>query len=203
MKCVACGAETNELFGGDDESVRLLRDVLPNEKPPVCRACCERPIEEVARNIMDTTPLRVAMFGSRQWRNYSLISATCLVLKEVYGSFVVVYGAHHEGADAMIKRAAEARGLPTDPFPAQWSKHEQKGRKNPAGQIRNQQMARSNLALGIGFRARGKSPGTDGMRDYCFAESVPVWTIPEHASRAFLYRLVHMLRKTTESCSER
>lgn len=121
------------------------------------------------------------MGGSRQWKSHEIIQDVLLATIDTLGTFVLVYGAHWEGADQIIKEEALKLGIQLEPHPADWAKYAQAGRKkNPAGQIRNREMAESGLALYVGFRAFGPSPGTDGMREYCINAGVPTLIIPEH-----------------------
>lgn len=47
------------------------------------------------------------MTGSRQWQDFDLVEEAIVTLKRVYGRYVLVYGAHWEGADALMKKYAE------------------------------------------------------------------------------------------------
>lgn len=191
-ECVSCGNETtNTASIYKNHTVRaFLWAALPVADPPFCEHCMELTIGEVHRNVQQRNRPRIGMGGSRQWRNDDLIIISVQTLKQLYGDYVIVYGAHWEGADAMIKKAAERHKIELDPFPADWQRYERPKGKNPAGQIRNEQMAKSGLTMHLAFRSKGKSPGTDGMRDYCIERCVPTFIIPEHASESFLYRLL-------------
>jgi Protein of unknown function (DUF2493). len=66
------------------------------------------------------------------------------------------------GADLAGKAWALERGLPVKPFPADWEKYKQPGRKNPAGAIRNEQMAQYVGMFGAAVLFPG-GPGTENM----------------------------------------
>lgn len=66
-----------------------------------------------------------------------------------------------KGADTLGKDWAETLGIPVKKFYAEWTKHQKPGRKNPAGIIRNTQMADYADAL-IAFWD-GESRGTKHM----------------------------------------
>lgn len=137
------------------------------------------------------TLLRFGMCGSRQWRNAELIYSVMSELKQKHGPYVVVYGAHWEGADRMILMCAERLELEVDAHPADWKKYASPPpRVNPAGQIRNAQMAQSGLTSNFCFRSRGKSPGSDGMVRYCLEAGVLSLIIPENATFAMVRALL-------------
>lgn len=74
----------------------------------------------------------------------------------------VVSGKEPTGVDAAGERWADRHGIPVIPFPAEWAKYEARhGRSNPAGMIRNRDMAAACDAALIVWD--GSSPGTAGM----------------------------------------
>lgn len=121
---------------------------------------------------------RVILGGSRSWSDSQLITTFMRQLREQLGNYVVVHGAHWEGADLMIDRASKELGLEVDSFPAEWQKHQRPNGKNPAGQIRNRQMADSGAVAYVGFWD-GVSSGTQGMASYAIRAQIPVTLVPE------------------------
>lgn len=57
----------------------------------------------------------------------------------VFGVDILIEG-EQRGADLMAKDWAISRGIPVDPYPAQWEKYGGRRKGNPAGPIRNQRM---------------------------------------------------------------
>lgn len=110
----------------------------------------------------------VIFFGSRGWTDYSTIFWRMALLPK---GTVIRHGAAR-GADSLASRAAKALGLKEDPFPM--SDEEWRTIGYGAGHRRNERMANKGAELAIGFRAEGKSNGTDGMSDYCEKVGIPV-----------------------------
>lgn len=139
---------------------------------------------------------RVAFSGSRTWSRPPVVKAILLATKATLGDFVAVHGAHHEGADRDVRTLCRALGIEDEPHPAEWERYNVSGRKNPAGQIRNREMARSEPVVCVIFRAPGKSNGTDGMTLECLSAGVPVITVPENIRIATVEALVCRLTKS-------
>lgn len=188
MQCAVCGAETE--LRPTVLAQRVLFHVVPIKDIRVCKCCSELTLEQASRRMWERHPPRIGMTGSRQWQDFELVEEAIVTLKRVYGRYVLVYGAHWEGADALMKKYAERHAVPLEPHRARWKDFEGRPGKNPAGQIRNREMAASELMLCVAFRARGKSSGTDGMRDYCLDNGIPTIILPERCSRSFLNRML-------------
>lgn len=130
-------------------------------------------------------PERVLIYGSRTWRDPEPIRAFVATLAP---DTVVVHGAQRSydkdtgeeyGADFFADRAARDRGLTVEPYPAQWTVHENcrcrshRGRCLGAGPRRNAVMARANLTRAQGYRMPGESKGTDDMTRKLIAAGIP------------------------------
>lgn len=104
--------------------------------------------------------MKLLIAGSRHLRADAIVEALLADLPWVVTA--VVSGKEPTGVDAAGERWAEARGIPVIPFPAEWNKYEARGgRSNPAGLIRNRDMAEACDAALIIWD--GVSPGTAGM----------------------------------------
>jgi hypothetical protein len=121
---------------------------------------------------------RVILGGSRSWTNERLVRSTMTRLRKLLGPYIVVYGAHWEGADLMIERVAKELDLDLEPHPADWQKHQRSRGKNPAGQIRNREMAEAGAVAYVGFWD-GTSTGTSGMASYACRARIPVTLVPD------------------------
>ena len=98
--------------------------------------------------------MRVLVCGSRDFTNRAFLFKALDGLHGEYGFSVVIHGAYR-GADQLAKDWAESRGIPDDPYPADW-----KRLGSPAGPIRNQRMIdEGKPELVIAF------PGQKGTRD--------------------------------------
>lgn len=109
---------------------------------------------------------RVVVYGSRTWRDPAPIRA---YIDSLPPTAVVITGGAW-GADRIAHLAAQARGLATEVYPADWDRH---GRR--AGPLRNQQMLDSGVTEARGFRMPGLSNGTDDMTLRLVAAGVPLW----------------------------
>ena len=75
--------------------------------------------------------MRVLVCGSRDWVDYQMIKRELVTRSYIE---VVIEG-EAKGADYMGRIAAEALGIPVEPYPADWDKH-----SIGAGIVRNRQM---------------------------------------------------------------
>lgn len=94
---------------------------------------------------------RVLVFGSRTWRNRSLISRTLNKILAEHPSLTVVHGACPSGADRIADdwaRAAQDAGsdVEIEPHPADWDRWQKR-----AGFIRNGEMAALGADEALGF----------------------------------------------------
>lgn len=112
---------------------------------------------------------RVIFFGSRSFSRvyerhvFERVAA-------LPADWIIVHGACPTGADAFAARAAELQGRPVEAYPADWASY-----GASAGPRRNEGMADlPGVVLGVGYRAQGKSNGTDGMRALLEGRGVPV-----------------------------
>jgi len=96
--------------------------------------------------------MRVLICGDRYWTN---AQAVCDRVTQLPEGTVVVHGASR-GADTLAGKAATARGLTVEEFPADWEKL---GRA--AGPVRNDKMLDTQPDLVIAFHAHlDRSKGT-------------------------------------------
>lgn len=114
---------------------------------------------------------RELMFGSRTWDRLAPIMTVLETLQKKHGDhLIVIHGDHWQGADKLVNSACVAMGIQMIKIPAAW-----KGQKgNRAGPYRNGLMieyGRPDHATG--FRAPGKSNGTDNMYQKCQIAGVP------------------------------
>lgn len=90
--------------------------------------------------------MRLLVCGDREWPE-SLRSYMYAVLDAFHANnnVTMLIEGEQRGADLMARAWAESRGIPVDPYRAEWEKYRPKPgvrRKNPAGAIRNREMAR-------------------------------------------------------------
>ncbi|MCP4967412.1 MAG: DUF2493 domain-containing protein [bacterium] len=101
---------------------------------------------------------RVAViFGSRKGRIPEHLEQRLYYLLKLFNIDVVIDGAA-TGVDGDAHRLAKKWGFRTKRFPADWDLYHKPGRKNPAGRIRNREMA-GVADLGISF------PGGSGTKN--------------------------------------
>jgi hypothetical protein len=115
--------------------------------------------------------MRVIIAGSRSITDYAKV---CDAVQRSRFPISRVLSGMARGVDTLAIRYAAEKGLPLDPFPAQWSKW---GRC--AGYRRNVQMARNADALIAIWD--GMSPGTRHMIEVAKASGLRVFVMP-HAS---------------------
>lgn len=107
--------------------------------------------------------MRVVIAGSRGVEDYALL---CQVMAEAgYKVTTVVSGQELTGVDALGEQWARDRGIAVATFPANWERYKPRGanasHRNPAGMIRNREMAKYCDAAVIMWD--GKSPGSKNM----------------------------------------
>lgn len=86
-----------------------------------------------------------------------------------------------KGADSIARDCAKYLGMIVLPFPAQWKKYGGRGRGNPAGPIRNQQMldeGKPNLVVAF-HNNIDKSKGTKDMLNRTKKAGIPCYLISE------------------------
>lgn len=99
---------------------------------------------------------RVLVCGGRDYDNRERLFAELDRLHAQHKFSVVIHGAA-PGADTLADEWAKARGIPPDPYPANWDKY-----GNAAGGIRNSKMLRlAKPEMVVAFPTGG--PGTADM----------------------------------------
>jgi len=91
--------------------------------------------------------MRVIICGSRDWTDEALIDLFIEGLHEIHGQFLTIVHGAARGADEIAGRLAEARGIPTEAFPADWT-----NLGKAAGHIRNKQMLDSGADVVVAFK---------------------------------------------------
>lgn len=120
-------------------------------------------------------PNRILVFGSRNFGDETLFHIKLVQVlrkhyiaegdvKEVNQSIAFISGAARTGADRMIINWSRYYGFHCEEFPADWDRYKHEGGKNPAGMIRNKEMA-DYATHGVSFWD-GQSPGTRDMREH-------------------------------------
>lgn len=120
------------------------------------------------------SPLRVIVFGSRNWTHYGYIQDRILCLPD---GTTIVHGACRTGADQIADDVARARGFAVEQHHAAWYPNGYTPGRRPdysAGPRRNKHMAQLGASLAIGFRSPGKSNGTDNMWAECMLAGIQV-----------------------------
>jgi len=114
--------------------------------------------------------MRVIMAGSRGINDYAQL---CYAVQRSGFPISRILSGMARGVDALAVRFAKEKGLPLDPFPAQWSKY---GRS--AGYKRNVEMADNADALIAVWD--GNSPGTRHMIQVAKARRLQVFVAQPH-----------------------
>lgn len=78
--------------------------------------------------------MRLLVSGDRNWTNWRFIYKYLDGFHTVYPISVLIEG-EAKGVDSFARNWAKDRGIPYDPYPAQWHRF-----RHAAGPIRNQQM---------------------------------------------------------------
>lgn len=116
-----------------------------------------------------TGPVRVVAFGGRDFADRAAVYSALDDFHLDVGVSCLVEG-EANGADMLAKRWAEQRGVPVDPFPADWERL-----FNDAGPARNQQMIDDGRPdCGIAFRG---DRGTADMTSRMELAGLPVFAI--------------------------
>lgn len=123
--------------------------------------------------------MRVLMFGSRGWHDPKPINALMAgldVLAEGRGErLTIIHGNARSGADKLVDQIAHDWKAEVIRVDAEWGRY-----KAGAGPIRNQRMLDEyQPEIAYGFRANGKSTGTDDMHAKAKAADVPVYILTE------------------------
>ena len=85
---------------------------------------------------------------------------------------LVIHG-DNGNVDWTVDALARARGLTVQKYPADWKRYHRPGKKNPAGMIRNTEMAKATPDRWV-FVWNGKSPGTHGAKELAKKHGIPV-----------------------------
>lgn len=104
--------------------------------------------------------MKVIIAGSRDIEDYNVLLN--LIERCEWDITEVVSGCAY-GADALGERWAKENNIPIQPFNAEWNKYYVPGKKNPAGFIRNKEMAKYADAAIILWD--GRSSGSKNMID--------------------------------------
>lgn len=123
----------------------------------------------VARVVVGMT--RVIVFGSRLWTD---VRAIMMRLVRLPFATTLVHGACPKGADDIAQRVWRRWMLIDEPHPANWHPDGTFRTDYDAGFKRNEFMAVLGADLAIGFRAPGRSNGTDDMARRCLAHGIPL-----------------------------
>lgn len=111
--------------------------------------------------------IKVVVFGSRGFNNYSLLKTRLDYYLQNFEEEIVVVSGTANGADLLGERYAEEHGYQIERYPANWREY---GKR--AGMIRNRIMAEvSDCAIGFWD---GESRGTKGMIDICKDLNIPL-----------------------------
>ncbi|QFT69664.1 hypothetical protein FIU93_22965 [Labrenzia sp. THAF35] len=152
----------------------------------------ELDLEEYLEQIRDhflalPKPVRVVVFGGRDFRDQDMMDAALDDFERDIGFAVLIEG-EAQGADLRAKAWAKKRGIPVEPYPADWDdlSHPDarvRTRRNgteydaAAGGRRNQQMIDEGRPdCGIVFPG---GSGTADMKDRCELAGIPVFEIGE------------------------
>jgi len=103
--------------------------------------------------------MKLAVVGSRDFRNYNLLREKLDTIKDVY--LIISGGA--AGADGLAEIYAKEKNIPTLIFKAEWNKY-----GKAAGMIRNEKIIREADTV-VAFW-NGKSPGTKNSIDLAKAQ---------------------------------
>jgi YspA, cpYpsA-related SLOG family len=122
----------------------------------------------------------VAFSGSRDLPTSRGSVAWRFIEKEIAAlspDTIVIHG-DNGNVDWTVDAIARARGLTVQKYPADWKRYERPGKKNPAGMIRNAEMAKAKPDRWV-FVWDGRSPGTRGAKELAKKHGIP---ITEHIS---------------------
>jgi hypothetical protein len=86
----------------------------------------------------------------------------------------VLIEGEQRGDDTLARDWAESRGIPIDPYPAEWDRY-----RSSAGMIRNQRMLREGQPELVVAFPTPKSVGTWGMVRIARMAGVTTWVMPE------------------------
>lgn len=122
--------------------------------------------------------MRVIVCGTRRWRDREKIADR---LFDLAPDTVIVVGYDPErdkpdGADRIAYQEAQKLGLSVETHPAEWDRYGKPGRKNPAGMIRNKEMAEAGAERCLAFWD-GLSSGTFDMMGQAVRRGIPVEVI--------------------------
>lgn len=131
-------------------------------------------------NVMTDQVYRLLVTGSRTWegilaelRVNTVLSSFLGLSRALNARLVVVHGDCPQGADAIARRWCDRRGVPQEPFPADWRQY---GKQ--AGPLRNFNMANSgNFGCCVGF-LRDDSRGTLNCLQCAREAKIPTFVVP-------------------------
>lgn len=113
--------------------------------------------------------MRVLVCGGRDFNDMAMATQALDAIHAQRPITCIIYGAA-PGADTLGKLWAQARGIATDPYPADWNKD---GRA--AGPIRNRRMLHASHPEYVVAFPGGK--GTADMVSIATAAGLPVWRL--------------------------
>lgn len=120
--------------------------------------------------------IRLAVVGSRKYKDYHTVSTLLNQFREDYGDFTLICGMEMSGADGLGHRYATEHNLPIEEYKPDWDDVEVPGAvvklntygrpyNAMAGMARNTEMAKTCTHV-LAFW-NGKSPGTLNMLRTC------------------------------------
>jgi hypothetical protein len=123
--------------------------------------------------------MKVLTTGSRTWRGVYgewIIQLTLNRLEALaialHSPLRLMNGACPEGADAIVQRWCDRRGVPLDAFPADWANY-----GKAAGPMRNMYMVHLGADMCVAF-LRDNSKGTEGTINLARAAKIPTFVVP-------------------------
>jgi len=112
---------------------------------------------------------RVLVSGSRTWQKNTMIRDILRELPDRVPSPITLVVGEARGVDRYAAKVARDLGWRVEVHTADWRKH-----RKGAGMVRNQEMVRSGVTLGL-FFIRKESPGASGCLRMAIGAGVPSW----------------------------
>jgi len=126
--------------------------------------------------------MKILVCGDRYWSNRAYLEGILDGLHKEYGPYTIIEG-EARGADRMAGDFGMKRGLPVEPYPAEWNTY---GRS--AGPIRNAKMLKEGKPdLVVAFHNHlGQSKGTRHMLEIAHKAGVSVMLFTENGRAALV-----------------
>lgn len=115
----------------------------------------------------------VIVCGSRDWKDRDHVFDVLIRVEWMLGEYLLVHGGCPTGADKFADDWVKSKGRSPRVYEANWKKY-----GNPAGPMRNKQMAECGAIFCVAFRQRPKSTGTNGMIKLALAAGIPTLIVP-------------------------